>query len=374
MSVITFEMLLQKRSKAAKKLADAVRKQNDNPLLLMLTGTPVVNRPSDIINPLKIMGRLNEFGGWLKFVRRYCQAYRDRFGWHIDGGSNLDELNSKLRSSCYIRRTKEQVLLDLPPLTWVDITISEEEIKDTKMVTNYNRAQKDVVRYLEDEAQKMQIDIDSIVEEDENARDDLHRALAANSAKHLVRMQVLRDIANSLKMPIMQQWIKDFLQTGEKLIVFAHHTDVIEALVSDFENDFGAVAIYGKTSYEEKMRNVDSFQDVNSSTKLIICSLRGASVGVELTAASNILFFEQDWSPAIMDQAASRSHRGGQTLPVTLWVPMVQNTVDEEIAKAINRKRRQLKEVSDGTTGNATSSSVLADVVFSMIKMSDDET
>src|SRR5690606_34189139 len=95
------------------KAAIAMAKKAD--YVFLLTGTPIMNRPAEFASQLDILGRLKDFGGKWGFYKRYCGAYRDSFGvWNILGSSNLEELNKRLRSSCYLRRTKDDVLLELP--------------------------------------------------------------------------------------------------------------------------------------------------------------------------------------------------------------------------------------------------------------------
>jgi len=322
------------RGKAAKAISDGIRALDDG-IILLLTGTPVVNRPSDLVHQLQVLGRLTQFGGWMKFVRRYCQAYKSRFGWVTDGASNLDELHHILRDSCYIRRTKEQVLKSLPSHTWVDLSIGEEAM-ESKLVEDYKLARKSVIAYLREESKRAQ---DLSLETGE----DPDEIMKAQAAEHLVRIQVLRQMANQIKLEPVLKWIEDFLDTGEKLIIFAHHRNVMSSIKERFSS---AVMIHGGIQYDEKILGVDSFED--DKANLIVCSIRGASVGVELTSACNVLFFEQDWSPAVMDQAAARAHRSGQKRAVTSWVALAEGTIDVDIARTLTRKRKVLKEVTDG--------------------------
>ena len=101
------------RTKSAIKMAKSADKDG---IVLCLTGTPVTNRPAEYASQLDIIGKLKEFGGLWGFYRRYCSAFQDKFGqWNISGHSHLDELNDRLRGTCYIRRTKSQVLTELHP-------------------------------------------------------------------------------------------------------------------------------------------------------------------------------------------------------------------------------------------------------------------
>jgi len=361
-----------RRSTSAERLAEGIRRRKDDGIILMLTGTPLVNRPADLIHPLKLIGGLNTFGGWYKFVRRYCQGYKSRFGWQIDGAANLQELQSSLRQFCFLRRTKEQVMPQLPPLSWVEIMIEPENI-ESSLMKKYRKAQEDVVQYLGELIESAKND-DSLKDEGRLSR---MRNILSESAETLLKIQTLRELSNILKRELVYGWIRDFFASthDDKLIVFAHHHAVIEGILDEFPE---SMAIYGKNKYEENMSAVDNFQSVEKgSCPLVVCSLTGASVGIELTQASNVLFVEQDWSPAVMDQAAARAHRGGQSRPVTAWVMMVRETIDEDIAQLISGKRKNIQEATDkgsaygGTMVNYTTS-VYDQLVLAMaLKASD---
>ena len=129
------------RTKSAIKIARSAPK---NGIVLCLTGTPVTNRPAEYASQLNILGKLDKFGGEWGFYRRYCGAFKDKWGqWHLDGHSNLDELNDKLRSTCYIRRTKEQVLTELPPVVHDPVLVDGTGAG----IKEYKKAEADIVKY-----------------------------------------------------------------------------------------------------------------------------------------------------------------------------------------------------------------------------------
>ena len=92
-----------KRTKALKSLASSIPASG---MVLALTGTPVLNRPIELVSQLEIIGRIEEFGGSWNFRKRYCAAKHNGYGWDFTGTSNADELNDLLRRVCYVRRNK----------------------------------------------------------------------------------------------------------------------------------------------------------------------------------------------------------------------------------------------------------------------------
>ena len=162
------------------------------------------------------------------------------------------------------------------------------------------------------------------------------------------------------KLGAVRQWVQDFTATGQKLVIFAHHTDVVRALADEFAD--GCV-ISGETSTEDRQRAVDRFQN-DPAQRVIVCNLKAGGVGLTLTAASDVLFVEQGWTPADMDQAADRCHRIGQQDSVTAWNLLAAGTIDEDVADLIAQKRVVVDAVTDGirVDGDATAS-VLGDLL-----------
>ncbi|MBM4076585.1 MAG: hypothetical protein FJ267_13220, partial [Planctomycetes bacterium] len=167
------------RTKAAVKIAKKIPASG---LVLCLTGTPVTNRPAEYASQLDVLGKLNAFGGLWGFYRRYCGAFRDRFGqWNISGHSNLDELNEKLRGNCYIRRTKDQVLDDLPPVRHAPVYVTGSPAQ----MVEYQKAERDIVEYLVERAKQIAEELGT------SPRSAAVVArMKAESNEHLVRLSV----------------------------------------------------------------------------------------------------------------------------------------------------------------------------------------
>jgi SWI/SNF-related matrix-associated actin-dependent regulator of chromatin subfamily A-like protein 1 len=297
------------RTKAALELAAALP---SDALRLALTGTPILNRPEELVAQLRALGRLGEFGSGARLTRRFRSAGSD------------DRLHWNLRARCYVRRTKRQVLPQLPSKRHdtVPILLSNEH--------DYRLAEQDVIAWL----QSLPLDLGTIDA----------KVAAALRAEQLVRLNNLRQLAAGGKLPTALAWINDFLASDEPLVVFAEHIAIQQAVIDRFPD---SLHILGSDSATSRQRAVDAFQS-EDGPQLIVCSMKAASQGLTLTRASNVAFLELDWTPARHDQAEDRLHRIGQDSAVTAWYLLAPNTIDETMAELLERKRNVINAVTDG--------------------------
>jgi superfamily II DNA or RNA helicase len=339
------------RTQAALEIAKSCR------IRLALTGTPVLNRPNELVTQLEVIGRLQDFGGWYKFVQQYCNAHSTRYGWDVGGARNLDQLNDKLRSICFVRRKKEDVLTELPPKMRNTVEVS---------ITNraeYNKAVDDLLDYLRSAAFVQYVnenadedeDFSTLIEEADRAA--TQKANAARAAMHLVKINTLKQLAAAGKLEAAFEWIDNFVESGEKLVIFAHHKHIVRSIAERYNADF----ISGDVPISARQAAVDKFQN-DSSAQIIVLNLQAGGVGITLTASSNVLFIEQPWSPGVVDQAEDRCHRIGQTDSVTAWTMLGEQTIDSEIYELIQAKRAVVDAATDGKAG-AKKVSIMNDLV-----------
>ena len=284
------------------------------PYIMLLSGTPVVNRPADLIAQLSIMGRLQEFGGRSKFLADYGggdlgKDFRNRD--KDDTPRNLDRLSQELYSRCLIRREKAKVLTQLPDKTRVDLYV---DIADR---TEYDLAAADLAEYLREYAECTEADI--------------RRKMRMEA---LVKFMTLRSLSAKGKVYQAIDFIKTFLANDKPLIVFCSLHEIVDRLRQAFPD---AVQVTGRDSMAAKQAAVDAFQ--RGEAKLIICSIKAAGVGLTLTASSNVAFIEFPWTYADCCQCEDRAHRIGQKDNVTCYYLIGKNTIDSVLYNIIYSKR-----------------------------------
>jgi SWI/SNF-related matrix-associated actin-dependent regulator 1 of chromatin subfamily A len=326
-----------KRTQAARVIA---KKQQN---ILMLTGTPVLNRPAELMTQLAVMDRLAELGGAREFKRRYIDPIRaaqlaatteEAQRLAIENSAALHELNDRIRSVCYIRRTKAQVMTDLPAKRRVVVPIELDNM------TEYREAEGDLIRYLR-----------GIDPKDKKAL----------FAEPLARIEELKQLCAKGKMAAAIEWLEDFLASGEKFVMFAWHKAVVKELVERFDCD----KIDGSTSMAQREESVAAFQR-DPAKRLIVANIIAGGTGLTLHAASNVGFLELGWNPATHDQAEDRVHRIGQRDSVTAHYLMAPGTIDERIQRIIDAKRLVVTATTDGRIANLTETSVLSDLIYDL--------
>lgn len=332
------------RTKAAVKIARSAPKEG---LVLCLTGTPVTNRPNEYASQLEILGRLKEFGGLWGFYRRYCAAYQDSFGqWNISGNSHLDELNDRLRGACYIRRTKDQVLSELPPIVHSRIMVEGSSAG----MKEYVKAEKDILFYIAERARQLAIE-----RGEPSHKAAMAAMIRAEANEHLVRLSILRRLAAKAKMSSVHEWVDAHLEDGKKVVIAAHHRDIVDELA----NKYGNLRIQGGMSVEEVEANKKKFQELSvEKAPVIVLSMQAAKTGHTLTASENCLFVELPWTPADVDQTYSRLHRIGQKGSVMATYLLAAGTIDEDIYDLIEKKRSVVNAAIEGGEVSSINSTV----------------
>jgi SNF2 family DNA or RNA helicase len=300
-----------KRSQAVGRLAAAVPQDG---LVLALTGTPVMNRPPELISQLRILGRLSDFGSGAQFSQRFRGPDAHlRLHWH-------------LRARCFARRLKADVLPQLPAKTRGVVPVELDNEPE------YRLAEQDVVAWLQSQPLDLRV-LDA-------------KVAAAMRAERLVRLNALKLLAARGKLHAALAWIHDFCSSGERLVVFARHREIQRAVLDRFPT---ALHILGDDAHAARDASVRAFQSGDSTdNQLIVCSMEVAGQGLTLTQSSNVAFLELDWTPAKHDQAEDRCHRIGQHDAVNAWYLLAADTIDETIAGLLERKRAVIGAVTDG--------------------------
>lgn len=278
--------------------------------ILLLTGTVVVNKPIDLVSQLGIMNRMQDFGGYAAFVKRYCSGPRE--------ASNLKELNYRLNLTCFLRRNKTdpEIKKYLPDKSRQVISCELDMIHRKE----YGHAQADLESYM----------INVKKQSEESVKKSM-------KGEVMVRIGILKNISARGKLKDAFSFIQDLIDQGQKVVVFASLKEVVAKVQAEF---LRSVRVTGADDAAAKQRAVDAFQD-NPNVDVIVLNLKAGGTGVDglQNVATQICFIEFGWHAAIMDQAEDRLYRGGQNANVMCTYFLGKNTIDEWNYKIINDKR-----------------------------------
>lgn len=288
----------------------------DIPHRIFLSGTPIRNKPAEFFTVLNLVNPIIFPNRW-KYLHRFCDPEHDGYSWVFNGITNEKELRYKIRP-LMIRREKKEVLKDLPEKVKIVIPLEPSKV-EMEAYENANREFREWVKTCSKKSEKLEI---------------------KNEIEHL------KQLAYLAKRNQVIQWIKDYLVTGEKLLVFAYHKKAIKDLYSQFSGC--AVILTGETPLPERQRNIDSFQ-TDDKVRLFIGQIQAAGIGINLTAASAAAFVEFAWSPADHEQASDRLHRIGQEAETVFAYYLIANgTIENDIVDLLQRKQKVTSYVLDG--------------------------
>ncbi len=305
---------------------------------LLLTGTPILNRPVEL-QPIAGLLDPETFGHFWGFAKRYCDPQKHHFGWDLTGATNLAELHEKLRGTIMVRRTKADVLSELPPKRRQVIELASDALADIVSVeenawAEHERRLKQLrARSGETRAGKA------------GASDEELRMLREGVNAAFGELSKLRHATALAKVPLVVEHVKNALLASSKLVVFAHHRDVVHEIAAAFGDS--AVTLTGEDELEERQAAVDRFQS-DADCTLFVGSIRAAGLGLTLTASAYVVFAELDWVPAHLTQAEDRTHRIGQEDSVLVQHLVLQNSLDARMVQTLIRKQRIVDETLDG--------------------------
>lgn len=290
--------------------------------VLFLSGTAMSNRPIELWTTLMTL-RPNEWAGrWKDYTRRYCDAHHDGWGWKVDGSSNEEELNAKLRD-LMIRRLKKEVMAELP-----------DKIRQTHYVEPTDSEWK---KYVNTQNAFMI----SLTGDNEGAK----------GSDVLVALTKLRHMCGLMKTRATVEYVNQYLMNNDRpIIVFTHHKDVLEQIHEAMLNQDRALRvglITGSVKSEQRQVVVEQFQ--GGHLDVLLATTPAAKEGLTLTAADTVVFVEREWSPSHEEQAEDRVNRIGQDAE-TVWAVYltVSGSIDEKFNNVIEEKRQVIKGILDG--------------------------
>jgi SWI/SNF-related matrix-associated actin-dependent regulator 1 of chromatin subfamily A len=311
-----------------------------------LSGTPAPNNAAELWPMLFTFGITTL--SYTAFVSRFCKTC-----WVKGHGKprlkilgNKEEMIPELRDllkKIMLRRLKEEVMTELPPIKYDDIVVEAGPV-DIEVEASF-------ARYIYPIDQRKEL-FEKMEKEKRIVEETVERLGFTKNG-----MQVLEGIADSVSTLRRYTGLQKVKETADlitqelevnaydKIVIFAIHRDVIEGMRVKLSK-FGAVTLYGGTPPASRQKNIDRFQN-NPKCRVFIGNIQAAGTAITLTAACQVLFIEQDWVPGNNAQAAMRCHRRGQTRPVFVRFVGLADSIDQKVSQVLKRKAKDLTQIFD---------------------------
>lgn len=286
---------------------------------LVMTGTPLINKPTDLFLPLKFIEKLS--CDFRSYKARYCI-----FGAFnaVVGYQHLDELQTALESVS-IRRLKRDTI-DLPPITYKDDYV--ELGKAQQKVYN------DVLAAIIADIDKVNLSI--------NPLSQLIRLRQATACTSILSSTV----DESAKLCRAEEIISEVVESGGKVVVFSNWTSVTDRAIEKLK-EYNPAVITGDVKDKDRTAQEDKFRN-DDTCKVLIGTIKAAGTGLTFTSANTVIFLDESWTHAYNEQCAQRIYRIGQKDKCSIITLLARNTIDERIHNVVEYKKR----LSDGIVDN----------------------
>lgn len=301
---------------------------------LAMSGTPINNRPKEFFSVISWLDPKRwPASSYGSFAFKFCGAadsIKRGQGWTDDGASNLSVLQTELRSTIMIRRLKNDVLTDLPPKTRQIFRLQLD--RQTRIALE--RSEQSVSQLLERSSVAMN-------SSDPEQLDRLAKALETMNPMDLAAASEARRKIGIAKLGPALDHILSALSEINKVIVFAHHKEVISGLIEGLA-EYQPIAIHGSVDVKDRQALVDRF-NTDQKCRVAVMSVRAGGVGFNMTSASLVVMVEADWTPGYNMQCEDRAHRIGQSENVLVHYLVADESCDASIVAAVVRKMAVLE-------------------------------
>ncbi|MDQ2697954.1 MAG: DEAD/DEAH box helicase, partial [Actinomycetota bacterium] len=346
--------LTSQRSQNVLALASRIREQVRNPLLLALTGTPLINDVEDF-------DAIWRFLGWTNGEKPgpVLMEKLDDTGLTPADKAFYPEARDAVISMGIVRRKKKDVAADLPDKLIADLPVelddeygrsirqAERELGE-RLAAKYRR----IVEARGDRGLapgEVDDDIVRLV-----AHNELEESKAAGAGSENVFTMVRR--IGQAKAVLAADYAVQLQRSVGKVVFFAKHIDVMDTAEAHFAAaGLKTVSLRGDQATTARQQAIDAFNN-DPEVGIAVCSLTAAGVGVNMQASSNVVLAELSWTAAEQTQAIDRVHRIGQDEPVTAWRIIAAHTIDTKIAELIDSKQGLAARALDGEAVDPQSS------------------
>ncbi|WP_330474948.1 DEAD/DEAH box helicase [Terrabacter sp. C0L_2] len=349
--------LSSQRSQQVLALGDRLRETTPggDPLLIALTGTP-------LINDVKDFDAIWRFLGWIKDGKPTAPILRrlDETGHTPADRAFYPEARRAVIDMGIVRRRKVDVAKDLPDKRIADITVE----LDDDLGRSIREAERALGRRLAERYRALLAQGEGREEDDEPDTDLMRRVAAAELRSTSAEkgtdnvFSLVRRIGQA-KSTLAADYAVQLSHSVGKVVFFAKHIDVMDAAERVLASaGLRTVSVRGDQTSKQRQEAIDAFQK-DPEVAVAVCSLTAAGVGLNLHAASNVVLAELSWTAAEQQQAIDRVHRIGQDEPVTAWRILASGTIDSKIAELIDAKQGLAARALDGSDEDITAGDTL---------------
>jgi hypothetical protein len=340
------------RSQHVLELSERIRSRVARPLLMALTGTPLINDIEDF-------KAIWQFLGWIDDKKPLAELMNSL---EETGLTPADRGFYPAARTCVVdlgivRRRKVDVAADIPARRIADLPVELDD-KDSRSIRKAERdlARRLVSRYESALARRTSARIVEGIDHDlvrRIATRERKESTTANAGENVFSM--MRRIGQA-KSVLAADYAAQLARSAGKVVFFAKHVDVMDAAEETFaKRGIRFSSIRGDQTSAARQKQIDAFVN-DPDVAVAVCSLTAAGVGINLQVASNIVLAELSWTAAEQTQAIDRSHRIGQTEPVTAWRIIAAQTIDAKIAELIDSKAGLAARALDGSDEEVSSS------------------
>jgi hypothetical protein len=340
------------RSKHALELSERIRARTGRPLLMALTGTPLINDIEDF-------RAIWQFLGWIddkKPLGELMESLEDTGLTPLDSGFYSAARTSVIDMGI-VRRRKIDVAADIPARRIADLPVElDDAIGRSIREAERELARRLVARYdtaLETRSAGVTvegIDHDLVRRVATWEREDTSTEKTGENVFGMMRR------IGQAKAGLAADYAAQLARNVGKVVFFAKHVDVMDVAEETFASrGIRYSSIRGDQSTKVREANIDAFVN-DPDVEIIVCSLTAAGVGINLQVASNVVLAELSWTDAEQTQAIDRVHRIGQDEPVTAWRIIAAQTIDGRIAELIDSKAGLAARALDGSDEEVGSS------------------
>jgi superfamily II DNA or RNA helicase len=351
------------RSRNVLGLSRRIRERTPRPLLMALTGTPLINDIEDFL-------AIWEFLGWITDTEvgpDLLHALEANGETPVDAGFYPAARQSVIEMGV-VRRRKIDVAKDIPARRIADVPVELEGALGSSILEAERKlVRRLVARYRSALAARKHVD-DTVAVDASIVRQVCARELRdsdENSTGENV-FAMMRRIGQA-KAELAADFTAQLSRSAGKVVFFAKHIDVMDAAEGVFaKRGIGYSSIRGDQTTRVRQKNIDAFVS-DESAQVIVCSLTAAGVGINLQVASNVVLAELSWTAAEQTQAIDRVHRIGQDQPVTAWRVIATQTVDARVAELISAKEGLAARALDGADVEAASIDLQLETLVSLL-------